>query len=99
MRFFTLLSLFCSVIFAFNEIGSVSAIEETVHLVETNLDDMYEDGDSFEELSGKQFGEELSAISIKLKEDPNFQQLNSSVEESESESESDETGSEEITLK
>ncbi|KAL1237054.1 Pseudouridylate synthase PUS7L [Trichinella pseudospiralis] len=97
MRFFTLLSLFCSVIFAFNEIGSVSAMEEAVHLVETNLDDMYEHDDGFEELSGEQFLEEPSAISVKLKEDPDFQQLNSLVEESESES--DETGSEEITLK
>ncbi|KRZ23568.1 E3 UFM1-protein ligase 1 [Trichinella pseudospiralis] len=77
--------------------GSVSAMEEAVHLVETNLDDMYEHDDGFEELSGEQFLEEPSAISVKLKEDPDFQQLNSLVEESESES--DETGSEEITLK
>ncbi|KAL1246412.1 putative NADH dehydrogenase/NAD(P)H nitroreductase [Trichinella spiralis] len=36
MRFFTLISLLCSVIFVFNEIGSVSAMEETVHLENKN---------------------------------------------------------------
>ncbi|KRY36646.1 hypothetical protein T01_8033 [Trichinella spiralis] len=73
-------------------------MEETVHLVETNLDDMYEHGEGFEELSGEQkFEDELSAISFKLKKDPDFQQSSLSVEESESES--DEMESEEITLK